>query len=91
MQADDETEEVEIEPLDYWADKHSVAAPVPTAYKTIKGKEKGKDQRDKGKPWSSAGICERVKGVSLCTHKGQYANKEGKGWWQPGMRGDETS
>ena len=98
MQVDHETEEVEIEePLNYWADKQSVAAPVPTlsglAYKMgkTKGEEKGKDQRDKGKPWSSAGICERVKGVSLCTHKGQYTNKEGKGWWQPGMRGDEAS
>ena len=91
MQADDETEEVEIEPLEYWADKHSVAAPVPTAYKTIRGKEKGKDQRDKGKPWSSAGICERVKGVSLCTNKRQFMNKgKGKGWWQPGMGGDES-
>ena len=98
MQVDHETEEVEIEePLNYWADKQSVAAPVPTlsglAYKTgkTKGKEKGKDQRDKGKPWSSAGICERVKGVSLCTNKRQFMNKgKGKGWWQPGMGGDES-
>ena len=87
MQVDHETEEVEIEePLNYWADKQSVAAPVPTlsglAYKMgkTKGKEKGKDQRDKGKPW-----------VSLCTNKGQFMNKgKGKGWWQPGMGGDES-
>ena len=99
MQVDHETEEVEIEePLDYWADKQSVAAPVPTlsglAYKMgkTKGKDKGKDQRYKGKPWSSTGIYERMyKGVSLCTNKGQFMNKgKGKGGWQPGMGGDES-
>ena len=89
MQVDHETEEVEIEePLNYWADKQSVAAPVPTlsglAYKMgkTKGEEKGKVQfMDKGQFMNKGQF----------VNKGKFMNKgKGKGWWQPGMGGDES-